>query len=98
MHKSLTNKQLQDTLGNCNAHRTKLEQEVQRLKAKVDLILQVCVKRRTIALDMAAHVAEDFSFLPAAKLKQKILDLIKIDQKQHDTLVARYHMKERHGE
>ncbi len=59
---------------------------------------QVCQTRRAIAIDMAAHVAEEFQHLPSDQLKQRILNLIGMNQEAHDALVIRYKLKERHGQ
>ncbi len=72
--------------------------EVDRLKIKAEMYLGLCKQRRAIALDMAAHVAEEFQYVGPEDLKERILNLISIDQNTHDALVIRYRLKERHGQ
>ena len=74
-----------------------LQKEIKDLKLTGALYLKICRERRDIAIDMAAHVAEDYQHLSPAALKLKILNLMNIDQAQHDALVVKYRMKERHG-
>lgn len=80
--------------------RTAAEIEIDRRKA--------CVQRRAIAIDMAAHIAEEFIIQGgrrpigwienAQTLKQRILRLIDMTQAEHNSLVVRYRIKDRHGE
>ena len=65
---------------------------------QLDQLKRQCKVRRAIAIDMAAHVAEQFQHLPRAELKQRILHLIDMSQMEHDALVIRYRIRDRHGE
>lgn len=98
MNAQYTNSQLKIAVAQCADSYKTLNDKNKRLQVKIDLILQMCVQRRKIAIDMAAHVAQENHLLGEEVVFEKIMDLIKIDQEQHDKLVVKYNMKERYGE
>lgn len=98
MKAQYTNTQLKEALSQCGDSCNNLHKENRRLQVKISLILTMCVQRRTIAIDMAAHIAKESYSLGEDIVFEKVMDLTKINQAEHDKLVVKYNMKERYGE
>lgn len=71
--------------------------EVDRLQIKAEMYLGLCKERRAIAIDMAAHVAFEYHYETPHDVMDRILKLMTITQDEHDGLVERYKLKDRHG-